>query len=152
MSRISFPGRKVVVQQVQGALGILADGDDRVKTWQAIAFAIPLSPVPTLQVSSSASFSGRDDLVKRVQRALGGILVDGDDGQETWSSSKSRTSRPRSRLPQSPGISLSGQFSPPTATSAATSCKASSSTTRPATMRGRYRGASAQKRAFPTIA
>jgi AmpD protein len=84
MSRISFPGRKVVIQQVQGALGLLADGDDRVKTWQAIAAALPLSPVPPLPASSSVAFPGRDELVKRVQRALGGILVDGDDGQETW--------------------------------------------------------------------
>jgi len=85
MSRISFAGRKVVIQQVQGALGIKADGDDGVKTWQAIAAALPLSPVPVLPASTSVTFPGRDALVTRVQRALGGILVDGDDGQETWS-------------------------------------------------------------------
>ncbi len=84
MSRIPFKGREIVVKQVQRSLGLTVDGDDRRATWQAIAERLPLSPVPNLAKSTAVEFPGRDELTKRVQRALGGVLVDGHDGQETW--------------------------------------------------------------------
>jgi len=82
--RLSFPGRSLVVQQVQRALGLKADGDDRRATWQAIVSRLPLSPVPLIVASRAVQFPGRDAITMRVQRFLG-VFVDGDDGQETWS-------------------------------------------------------------------
>lgn len=84
MSRIPFNARAVVVRQVQQALGLHADGDDRRTTWQEIANRL-LIPVPVIAASDAVQFPGRDEITSRVQRALGNILVDGDDGQETWS-------------------------------------------------------------------
>lgn len=85
MARIPFPGRSIVVQQVQRALGGLkVDGDDRRSTWQAISNRL-LIPVPLIHASASVQFPDRDSITKRVQSALGGILIDGHDGQETWS-------------------------------------------------------------------
>lgn len=78
--RIDFKGRVIVVKQVQRALGLLPDGDDRTKTWQAIVDSLPLVPVPRIQ----KSFQDRDVITARVQRSLGGIFDDGHDGQETW--------------------------------------------------------------------
>lgn len=82
--RIDFPGRKIVVGQVQRALGLKDDGDDRRLTWQAIVNALPLVPVPIIVQSSSVQFPDRDNITMRVQRFLG-AYVDGHDGQETWS-------------------------------------------------------------------
>jgi hypothetical protein len=82
--RIPFVGRAQVVQQVQRALGLADDGDDRRATWQAIVSQLPLSPVPLIIESRSVSFPGRDSITMRVQRHLG-VHVDGHDGQETWS-------------------------------------------------------------------
>jgi len=81
--KISFPARALVVQQVQRALGLKADGDDRRATWQAIVSRLPLSPVPLILDSSAVQFPGRDAITMRVQRHLG-THVDGHDGQETW--------------------------------------------------------------------
>lgn len=83
MPRIYFKGREIVVMQVQRALGVKPDGDDGSATWQAIADKL-LSPVPQITKSRSFDFPGREEITKRVQRALGGVLVDGCDGQETW--------------------------------------------------------------------
>lgn len=85
MPRIYFKGRDLVVKQVQRSLGLKDDGDDRRATWQAIVERLPLQPVPEITASRDFDFPGREEITKRVQRTLGGILVDGADGQETWS-------------------------------------------------------------------
>jgi N-acetyl-anhydromuramoyl-L-alanine amidase len=108
--RIAFPARHVVVQQVQRSLGLKADGDDRRATWQAIAERLPLSPVPRIPDSPDVRFPGRDELTKRVQRALGGILVDGHDGQETWAALAERFDPFLTQLPA--GMSPAQFFQP----------------------------------------
>lgn len=106
--RIEFKGRPLAVSQVQESLGLKPDGDDRRFTWQAIANALPLSPIPIIPQSLSIDFPGRSELVKRVQRTLGNILVDGYDGQETWSALAQRFSP---RLPiVSPRLPESGSY------------------------------------------
>lgn len=81
--KIDFPGRAAVVRQIQRALGKTPDGVDGVKTWQAIADALPLNP-PVRVRPATIEGEPRAALIERVQRALGGVAVDGHDGSETW--------------------------------------------------------------------
>lgn len=92
--RIGFKGRDIVVRQVQSLLVVTADGDDRAATWRAIVKALPLVPVPLIPVTSLVQFPDRDAITARVQRSLGNISVDGNDGQETWSALAQRFSKP----------------------------------------------------------
>lgn len=108
--RIQFKGREIVVKQVQQSLGIAVDGDDRRGTWQAIANSLPLIPTPSIPPSSLIQFPGRNAVTERVQRSLGNILVDGHDGQETWSALAQRFDPLSKLLPDTPEEAPSGSY------------------------------------------
>ncbi len=88
MSALPFSGRQDLVRRVQTELRLKADGIDGRATWHAIGSRLLPAGHETLALigtePSAQLFPLRTVLVKAVQSALG-IVVDGKDGQKTWS-------------------------------------------------------------------